>query len=186
MKNLFFVLLVCVATMFAKDIKTNSEGVTVLGEISVVGSDGKKRALPPDAKLTDFGDGVQVLEVITSVEFDTNKYNIRKDYKPILKELAKFLKERPEFFIQLIGRADHRGPAEYNKRLAHKRAMTIKKYLMKIGVKSKDIEIVKGGEHDVLADNSTPAGMEVNRSVEIRMVKREQKDLYKKKTLNQY
>ena len=91
--------------------------------------------------MTSFG---QEDEVIQSIYFDFDKYEIRADQQ---KELQKFIKtidsSRVES-IQISGYCDDRGKDEYNYELSTKRANTIKDSLLVNGIKSKIIVSIQG------------------------------------------
>jgi len=168
MKKLFILVLI-VATLFAK------EEVTRLDTIKVTGFDKLKEDLTPEATISYLDNGVRVLELVSVVEFKTDSTVIEKRFVPLLNEWAVYLKKRPQYSIVLIGRADSRGPVEYNKRLSKRRALKIKNYLTNKGVKNK-MSIIADGEENDVANNSTPAGMEINRSVEIRYIEEQPED----------
>ncbi len=155
--------------------KVSASKVTRLDAIKVVGyteKSGKKRYtnLTPESTVAKMGDGgIQVLELVSSVEFKTDSIVIDRKFKILLEDWVTFLLDRPNIEVLLVGRADMRGPAEYNLRLSKKRANAVKKYLVKSGLKNK-IVLLAGGEDDQIANNATPAGLEINRSVEIRFI----------------
>jgi outer membrane protein OmpA-like peptidoglycan-associated protein len=75
------------------------------------------------------------LMVRARIHFDFNKANIKKEYIPLLKEVAKVLKENPNINLRIEGYTDDIGPKAYNQKLALKRAMAVKDFLVKEGIK---------------------------------------------------
>jgi len=83
-------------------------------------------------------------EVIQSIYFDFNKFDIRKDQQ---KELQKFIKTIDTSLvesIQISGYCDDRGKDAYNFDLSTKRANTIKDSLLLNGIKNKIIVSIQG------------------------------------------
>lgn len=81
--------------------------------------------------------------------------------------LARFLKEHPDLKVQIEGYTDNTGPKEYNRQLSERRANSVKKALVNNGVSSSRIQAVGYGEQYPVASNSTSAGRQLNRRVEI-------------------
>jgi outer membrane protein OmpA-like peptidoglycan-associated protein len=71
------------------------------------------------------------------------------------------------FRILLEGRTDDIGESEYNKWLGHKRAESVKKYLLQYGISEERIKVVSLGEKDPIAPNINLENRRKNRSVRI-------------------
>jgi outer membrane protein OmpA-like peptidoglycan-associated protein len=80
------------------------------------------------------------LMVRARMHFDFNKANIKKEYIPLLKEVAKVLKENPNINLRIEGYTDDIGTKAYNQKLALKRAMAVKNFLVKEGIKPERIQ----------------------------------------------
>jgi outer membrane protein OmpA-like peptidoglycan-associated protein len=106
------------------------------------------------------------LMVRARIHFDFNKANIKKEYIPLLKEVAKVLKENPNINLRIEGYTDDIGPKAYNQKLALKRAMAVKDFLVKEGIKPERIQIVGFGKERYIAENTTPIGRLTNRRAE--------------------
>ena len=99
--------------------------------------------------------------------FDFDSYNLRKDTKDKLDQVAEAIKKKyPDREIIVEGHTDSKGEKSYNQSLSEKRAMKVSEYL-----KSKsghDKFSYKGfGQESPMADNSTAEGRQKNRRVEI-------------------
>lgn len=108
------------------------------------------KAAAAEAKLANTNAQAQtVKEVATypsSVFFNINKSTIasRKDLQNV-KEIAQYAKDN-DAKIVVTGYADSKtGSAAYNQKLSEKRAETVKKELVKMGVKEENIETVAAG-----------------------------------------
>jgi len=106
------------------------------------------------------------LMVRARVHFDFGKAQIKKEYIPLLNEVVKVLKENPKVSIRIEGYTDDIGSKAYNERLALRRAMAIKDYLVKQGIEAERIEIVGFGKEKYIAENKTEIGRLTNRRAE--------------------
>jgi len=106
------------------------------------------------------------LMVRARIHFDFNKADIKKEYIPLLKEVAKVLKENPNINLRIEGYTDDIGTKAYNQKLALKRAMAVKDFLVKEGINPKRIQVVGFGKERYIAENTTPIGRLTNRRTE--------------------
>ncbi len=83
-----------------------------------------------------------------------------------LNDVAKNIKGTSKKII-LSGHSDSRGNAAINKKLALNRANSIKRELILLGVNKNNITVISFGEEKPIADNSTKAGQQKNRRVEL-------------------
>lgn len=106
------------------------------------------------------------LMVRARIHFDFNKANIKKEYIPLLKEVARILKENPNINLRIEGYTDDIGTKEYNQKLALRRAMAVKNFLVKEGINPERIQVVGFGKERYIAENTTPIGRLTNRRAE--------------------
>jgi outer membrane protein OmpA-like peptidoglycan-associated protein len=106
------------------------------------------------------------LMVRARIHFDFNKADIKKEYIPLLKEVAKVLKENPNINLRIEGYTDDIGTKAYNQKLALKRAMAVKDFLVKEGINPERIQVVGFGKERYIAENTTPIGRLTNRRAE--------------------
>jgi outer membrane protein OmpA-like peptidoglycan-associated protein len=106
------------------------------------------------------------LMVRARIHFDFNKADIKKEYIPLLKEVAKVLKENPNINLRIEGYTDDIGTKAYNQRLALKRAMAVKDFLVKEGINPERIQVAGFGKERYIAENTTPIGRLTNRRAE--------------------
>jgi outer membrane protein OmpA-like peptidoglycan-associated protein len=106
------------------------------------------------------------------VLFDTGESTIRPEAVPTLKQVALILAEFPTGKIIVTGYADSTGSADFNLALSRKRAEAVKTYLLdKSGVSSERV-IARGfGEESPVASNMHASGRQLNRRVEISVIK---------------
>ncbi|WP_457564335.1 OmpA family protein [Caminibacter sp.] len=102
------------------------------------------------------------------INFDFNKWKVKKIYYPEVEKVAEILKANPHIKkVEVAGYTDNMGSAKYNLWLSKKRAEAVAKLLVKFGVSPKRL-IVKGyGEKYPLVPNTTETNRALNRRVEI-------------------
>ncbi len=80
------------------------------------------------------------------IHFDFDQSFIREDAKPVLKEVADYLKADRGASILIEGHCDERGTPEYNIALGERRAQSAKSYLVSLGVNPDAVSTVSFGE----------------------------------------
>jgi len=124
------------------------------------------------------GTGVEVqregdtlrLQAPSNITFDTNRAEVKAEFKPILDQLANSINQYPDTVIRVEGHTDSVGSAAYNQTLSENRANSVRSYLVQRGVAASRIEAVGFGLTRPIADNATEAGRAQNRRVEILIV----------------
>ncbi|HEX9661713.1 MAG TPA: OmpA family protein [Candidatus Binatia bacterium] len=114
-----------------------------------------------NAKQTERG----LVVTLGDVLFDTDKAQLKA--RGSLQKLADFLKQHPERKVRVEGYTDSTGSADYNLGLSDRRANAVRQSLMDMGVSSDRITSRGYGKESPVANNSTPAGRQLNRRVEI-------------------
>ncbi len=97
------------------------------------------------------------------IHFDYDKSFIREDARPILQDVADYLKSDPSRSILIEGHCDERGTAEYNIALGERRAESTKNYLVSLGVRSGAISTVSFGEEKPMDPGHTEGAWAKNR-----------------------
>jgi len=105
---------------------------------------------------TDGTSSVEELQTkLKDIHFDYDKYAVREDAKPTLKDLASILSKNKALKVIVEGHCDERGTSEYNLALGDRRAKTVKDYLTSLGIPSHRIESISyGAEKPLCAENS--------------------------------
>lgn len=105
--------------------------------------------------------------VKNEVLFDSGSASLRGISRDALQEMADVFKRYNDTTIVIEGHTDSVGSAEYNRGLSRRRAYSVENYLTDLGVRGSRMEIVGRGESDPRSSNSTAAGRQRNRRVEI-------------------
>ena len=111
-------------------------------------------------------DGSVALIMPGSITFDTNKSTIKPNFYGTLNKVAQTLMEDNKSVILVTGYTDNTGTDAINIPLSQNRAASVANYLKGQGVQSR-IDTQGYGSQNPIADNSTAAGREQNRRVEI-------------------
>lgn len=113
----------------------------------------------------------KILEkAFASLEFATGKDIIKPVSFKSLNDLAKLMKEHAsDWTLKLSGHTDNQGDAAKNMMLSQKRAKAVKTYLVKKGVKADKVIAEWFGQTVPIADNTTEAGRQKNRRVEMKV-----------------
>lgn len=104
---------------------------------------------------------------ISDVLFDFNKYTLKPGAREKLAKVSGILLAYPGLKIQLEGYTDSIGSDEYNMTLSRQRADGVRTYVVGQGVPADTVTAVGMGKANPVADNSTSAGRQQNRRVEM-------------------
>jgi outer membrane protein OmpA-like peptidoglycan-associated protein len=95
---------------------------------------------------------------IKNVLFDFDKYNITEEAKPTLEILKNIMISYPELTIEVAGYTDAIGSADYNRRLADRRAQAVIDYMAATGMDKSKFVKKAFGESNFAAVNTNPDG----------------------------
>jgi outer membrane protein OmpA-like peptidoglycan-associated protein len=101
------------------------------------------------------------------VLFDTGQSNLRQPAREALAKLSGIMLNYPTLHLTIEGYTDSTGSAEYNQSLSEKRAYAVQSYLVSMGLDPRGMTAQGFGMNNPVADNSTAAGRQKNRRVEI-------------------
>jgi outer membrane protein OmpA-like peptidoglycan-associated protein len=107
------------------------------------------------------------LDIPSDVSFDTNRYEIKSNLRPVLDRFATTLNQNTVTMVTIIGHTDSTGTDAINNPLSVNRAVSTRDYLVARGVATNRIAIDGRGSREPIADNSTADGRAKNRRVEI-------------------
>ena len=107
------------------------------------------------------------LDIPSDVSFDTNRYEIKSNLRPVLDRFATTLNQNPVTTVSIIGHTDSTGSDAINNPLSVNRAASTRDYLVARGVASNRIAIDGRGSREPIADNNPAGGRAMNRRVEI-------------------
>jgi outer membrane protein OmpA-like peptidoglycan-associated protein len=104
---------------------------------------------------------------MSDVLFDTAQYTLKPGAREKLAKVSGIILAHPGLKIDVEGHTDSVGGEEYNLRLSENRANAVRSYLVSQGVNSGIVTASGFGKTRPVADNSTAAGRQQNRRVEL-------------------
>jgi len=122
------------------------------------------------------GTGVQVsqtadnrlkLDIPSDISFDTNRSDIKPNFRPILDRFASTLADNPYTTVTIIGHTDNTGSDAVNDPLSVNRAARTRDYLSSRGIASNRFIVEGRGSHEPVVANDSAANRARNRRVEI-------------------
>lgn len=106
----------------------------------------------------------------SGILFKTGKYDLNDASKNELANFAEVLKKNTDCSVDIQGYTDNVGSDAVNNPLSQNRAESVASYLKQKGVSNDQLKNVTGfGASNFVADNSTEAGRQQNRRVEVYM-----------------
>ena len=107
------------------------------------------------------------LDIPSDVSFDSGRYDIKPNLRPILDRFATTLNQNPVTTVRIVGHTDNSGSDAINKPLSVNRAAAPRESLVARGGAASRINIDGRGSREPVADNGSAAGRAKNRRVEI-------------------
>jgi len=104
---------------------------------------------------------------MSDVLFESGKYGLRPAARERLAKIAGILLAYPDLHLDVEGHTDAIGSDAYNQELSEKRAAAVQQYLVQQGIPASSIAARGFGKLQPVADNSTAAGRQQNRRVEL-------------------
>ena len=106
----------------------------------------------------------------SGILFDTNKADLKPAAKTSLTKFAEVLKNNTDCDVAIYGHTDNTGNDAINVPLSKNRAVSVQNFLSNLGVSAAQFKSVDGqGSTNPVADNTTAAGRQQNRRVEVYM-----------------
>ena len=120
----------------------------------------------PAAEVERVGEGIAVT-FESGVLFPYNSADVLPAGRENLRQLATSLRNYPGTTVLIVGHTDSTGSDEYNMGLSYRRAESARSFLAAQGIDASRVRVEGRGETEPVADNSTDAGRQQNRRVEI-------------------
>jgi peptidoglycan-associated lipoprotein len=126
-----------------------------IGEMPPIDTTGASKAGLDAGKLdniplptTDRGSWAQDRETFAAqtVYFDFDKSNIKTSEVPKIEQVAAMIKTMSGKALRIEGHCDERGTEEYNRALGERRALSVREYLVTLGVDAQLVDTISFGE----------------------------------------
>ena len=99
------------------------------------------------------------------IYFSFDQSSIKSDEMEKLENIAVYLKENQELSILLEGHCDERGSEEYNRLLGEERAISVREYLIEMGIEASRIKTLSFGEETPASNGLSEEDHRLNRRV---------------------
>ncbi|MFD1754458.1 OmpA family protein [Rufibacter sediminis] len=119
-----------------------------------------------NAQVERVGEGIKVT-FDAGLLFATNSAELQSSSRADIQKLAETLKKYPGTNVLVEGHADNTGTDAINQPLSERRAQAVANYATSLGVESNRIQTRGYGSTQPVADNTTAAGRQQNRRVEV-------------------
>lgn len=110
------------------------------------------------------------IELKQQIHFRQTRSAILPDSFELLDEVAQAIKDVPGVLVRIEGHTDSVGGMTKNMKLSQDRAKAVRRYLVKHGVRAKQLVATGYGATRPIASNSSRAGRALNRRVDFRIV----------------
>lgn len=147
-------------------------GAAVGGTVgAIIGRNMDRKAAEMEKELE--GVTVQRVEEGIAVSFDSgllfnfDSADLRPEARENLTKLATIVNRDKDTILMIVGHTDATGSESYNLKLSERRAQSAADYMISEGLARTRVQIEGRGELEPIADNSTEAGMQENRRVEV-------------------
>lgn len=162
-----------------REQETGSDALKVAIETSRVSNSEKEKYISQGRDLLDqriglsryiFGSGspIYVADFKSSLMFDYDKANVRSKDKLAVDDFVELYGNGIlGKYIYVVGHTDSDGSANYNYALSARRARAVASLLINNNVPESEVNIIPAGEYLPKASNSSNAGKQLNRRVEI-------------------
>ena len=97
------------------------------------------------------------------VLFAFDKFDIKPEYKEMLKAKADLMKQFPSVRVRIEGNCDERGTQEYNLALGERRARAAYEYMIRLGVPAEQLDIISYGKERPAVEGTGEAVWAKNR-----------------------
>jgi outer membrane protein OmpA-like peptidoglycan-associated protein len=102
-----------------------------------------------------------------AITFPVDSAQLKTSFISSLNALAQNLQQYPNTTVEIVGHTDSTGAARYNQQLSERRAMSVRSVLLNAGISPSRLRAIGRGERQPVASNSSAAGRQQNRRVEI-------------------
>lgn len=104
------------------------------------------------------------------VFFAFDKFDIKPEYKEMLKQKAELMKRYSTIRVRIEGNCDARGTQEYNLALGERRARAAYEYMVMLGVNPGQLEMISFGKERPMVEGTGDAVWSKNRRDEFRVI----------------
>ena len=120
-----------------------------------------------EARVDKMPNDVVRITMTSNTAFDTNSTSIKQGFYTTMDKVADVMTRYNKTTVTVVGHTDNVGTDKYNQDLSQRRAYSVAQYLESKKVNPVRLATAGKGESEPVASNSTEAGRQQNRRVEI-------------------
>lgn len=124
--------------------------------------------VPPEASGGASSTGSNSLN-LDRIHFGYDDATLTSEARDILKNNAAYLNKNKNIAVVIEGHCDKRGTNEYNIALGQRRAMSVKNYLIDLGILDARISVISKGEEEPVEETDSETAYSQNRRGEFRI-----------------
>lgn len=128
----------------------------------------KFNAVLKDIELSPIKEGARL--ILRSLYFEYNSNSLLKESGLEMKRLLDMMKKNSEMKIEISGHTDNIGSDKFNKKLSEDRALAVKNYLVKNGIKPSRMLAAGYGFENPIVEKGSKEELAKNRRVEIKIL----------------
>jgi len=180
MLNRYYLLLIILSIFISSCVKkqikpttstTDDQSLSYISTETVKTEDIKTEDIVDETKSEIEADVRQIREeLLQTIYFDFDKYELTDKAKDILSENAKKIIEN-EYYVTIEGHCDERGTDQYNLSLGQKRANAVKNYYIRLGIPENRIATISYGEEKPICFEKNEECWSKNRRAETKVGK---------------
>lgn len=107
--------------------------------------------------------------ILRNIYFDYDRSNIKAESQPIIEGIAGWLNQRENKQLLIEGHCDERGTNEYNLALGERRALSVRRYLVGLGIAPDRLHTISYGEERPADPGHGEASWAANRRAEFKV-----------------
>ena len=138
----------------------NGRSYYLVDNVSLMSLDYLPKQIPVDSL------AIETVYTFNNVQFEFDKDALVDSTRLEIEELARYMLEREGLYVELLGHTDEMGTEEYNQDLSERRARSVAKYLITLGVEKRRISYRGLGETMLLVQGEDNGSGQKNRRVE--------------------
>ncbi len=150
------------------DVAVQKKGYTFYSEKFDLRNLDKFNAVLKDIELSPIKEGARL--ILRSLYFEYNSNSLLKESGLEMKRLLDMMKKNSEMKIEISGHTDNIGSDKFNKKLSEDRALAVKNYLVKNGIKPSRMLAAGYGFENPIVEKGSKEELAKNRRVEIKIL----------------
>jgi peptidoglycan-associated lipoprotein len=107
--------------------------------------------------------------ILRNIYFDFDRSSIRPDYQPVMEGIADWLNRNGHKQLLIEGHCDERGTSEYNLALGERRSLSVRKYLVGLGISPDRLHTISYGEEKPAVSGHDESAWAENRRAEFKV-----------------